>query len=545
MRIFIIAALLSLNCVHVTVRAQNNPLKLNTGTFVSAVTLDSTNLPIVGIYTYFKAIPDTPKIKAFMGIIDKGYNVMNNVKDTTYNYYGYIGIEKRGSITQLWPQPSYGYETWDSLSNTIDSKILTMPKESDWVLYSPWDDRTLMKNVLTYQLASQMGYWAPRTKYCEVLINNFIFWDYKGVYVMMEKIKRDKKRVDIAKLDIDDNAGDSLTGGYIIAVDKNIWQADSGFYSKKDPNLFITYKYPKAEEITIPQKNYIKSYVDSFETAMLSTNFAHPTAGFRKYMDPASFMDFFIIQELSKNIDSYRRSSYLYKDKASNGGKLHAGPHWDYNSAWSVSQCGFDSYAGWAYKTTCWINSSYPIPSWWGRMLQDTVYANDLNCRYKYLRTNVLDTTNMFKIIDSVKTYLAFAQPRQYAQWGFTDSYATHTDTLKYWIRNRLAWMDANMPGKCYSVSVNEKSWVEHSFKVYPNPSSGEVTLEFDAGTEKDMTMELYNALGDCVLRLDRTKFNRGNNSLKLDLSVYAQGIYYLKISSSDLVFSKKITKVN
>jgi len=184
------------------------------------VTLDSTNLPIVGIFTYFTAIPDTPKIRALMGIIDNGYNVTNHISDTNYTFYGNIGIEQRGSISQQWWywQKSYGLETRDSLGNDSSAIILNMPKESDWVLYSPYDDRTLMRNVLTYDLARQMGYYASRTRYCELMLMDFLTWNYKGVYVMMEKIKRDHNRVDIAKLDADDNAGDSLTGGYIIAV---------------------------------------------------------------------------------------------------------------------------------------------------------------------------------------------------------------------------------------------------------------------------------------------------------------------------------------
>jgi len=201
---------------------------------VNAVVLDSTNLPIIAIYTAFQSIADEPKITADMAIIDKGYNLYNKPTDKNYTYYGKIGIEKRGSISQLWAQNSYAIETRDSLGNDLDFPLMGMPAESDWVLYGPYNEYTLLKNVLTYDLARKMGYWAPRTKHCELLLNTFINWHYKGVYVMMEKIKRDKNRVDISKLDSIDNNGDQLTGGYIIAVDKNIWAADSGWFSKKD-----------------------------------------------------------------------------------------------------------------------------------------------------------------------------------------------------------------------------------------------------------------------------------------------------------------------
>ena len=91
-----------------------------------------------------------------------------------------------------------------------------MPIENDWILYAPYSDKALMRNFLTFDLGRKMGHYSPRTVYCELVING----DYKGIYILMEKIKRDNDRVDIAKLDSDDLAGDSLTGGYIIKIDK-------------------------------------------------------------------------------------------------------------------------------------------------------------------------------------------------------------------------------------------------------------------------------------------------------------------------------------
>lgn len=135
------------------------------------VALDSSNLPIIRINTYGQSIPDEPKIKAYMEIIDKGYNEMNHVSDTIFTYSGDIGIEMRGSISQssFYPQKSYNIETRNAVGNDTSVSILGMPQESDWVLYGTYDDHSLMRNVLTYKLANQMGYWAPKTKFCEVV----------------------------------------------------------------------------------------------------------------------------------------------------------------------------------------------------------------------------------------------------------------------------------------------------------------------------------------------------------------------------------------
>lgn len=509
---------------------------------VSAQTLDSTNLPIVFINTNFQAIPDEPKITAGMAIIDNGYNVINHTTDTNFTYYGYVGIEQRGSISQQWwwTQKSYAIETRNALGIDTNVNLMGMPKESDWVLYGPFNEATLLKNVLTYQLVRELGYYVTRTKYCEMMLKTGFFWDYNGIYVMMEKIKRENDRVDISKLDLDDNAGDSLTGGYIIAVDRNINAQDSGWKSQKDTSVFFTYKYPKGDEITSQQKNYIQLFVDTFETVMQGPGFSNLTTGFRKYIEPVSFMDFFFIQELSKNVDAYKRSSYLYKDKNSKDPRIHAGPHWDYNSAWKVAIGGcesFDSDTGWVYDMTCWIHgANFPVPFWWERMLQDTVYARDLKCRWIQLRSTTLSTSHIFYLMDSITNYISNASTRHYQKFGIASTLQVEVDSLKDWITARLAWMDANMPGNCWNPGVDESAF-ENSFSVYPNPATGKFTVQ---SSEFNINMiEVYDIVGACIYQSTSQPANQST----INLSGLSEGIYFLKIKSENSVFTKKIIK--
>ncbi len=508
-------------------------------TAFAQVTLDSSNIPIVGIYTYFTSIPDTPKIHAFMGIVDNGYHVYNHVTDTVYNYYGNIGIEQRGSISQQWwfAQKSYGLETRDTSGNDSSAVILGMPKESDWILYSPYDDRTLMRNVLTYDLARKMGYWAARTKYCELILNDFLFWNYKGVYVMMEKIKRDNDRVDIAKLDDDDNAGDSLTGGYIFAVDSNINAPDAGFFSSHQPDLFYSYKYPKGEDITPEQEAYLQAYVDSFEAAVAAPDFADPVNGYRKFAVDTTFIDFFFFQELSKSVDCYKRSAYLHKDKNSKGGRLRAGPVWDFNSAWhNTAICAaYHDYTGWAYLQSCWVNSAFPVPDWWGRMLQDTVFTNDMKCRWLHWREEVFNTANIFHTMDSIAGYVAEAQAREYTQYNFTENFSAEIDSLKNWIANRIAWMDTNMPGNCTSAGITESNPSENTFIVYPNPFSDRFIVYTNERVNCDLT--LYNSIGEILLQKRNV---RNGEVCKANLP---DGIYFLRIKCGSNLFMKKLVK--
>ena len=518
----------------------------------SPIVLDSSNLPIVGMKLPFlwppwDPIPDTPKVTVDMGIIDNGYNNINHMTDPLNGYLGKIGIEKRGSISQAswYQQKSYGLETRDTLGNNLDWPILGMPAEHDWILYGPFDDHTLMRNVLVYQLGRDMGYWAPRTKFCEVQMYDWA-WnpDYRGVYVMMEKIKRDANRVNISKLTSADTAGDALTGGYIFAVDRNIWAQDSGWKSPKDTNVFFSYKYPKGEDIMPQQKKYIQQYVDSFETVLLTPGFANPVTGFRKYIEQYSFMDFFFFQEFTKNIDAFRRSAYLTKKKDSKGGKLSATPLWDFNSSLSNAKlCTFEQDTGWAYQTVCWLTASYHVPSWWARFLQDSVYTHDLKCRWMQWRQTVLDTTHIFHLLDSMTSYIAPASVRHFARFGITTTLKPNVDTLKWWIIKRLAWLDAHMPGSCLNFGIDEKTQFENSLQLFPNPSHEETIIAFTLSSAANFRLEVYDLFGRVVKSFAPSEFHTGPNKLKFDVSNLSAGVYLLKASGEGFTTLRKLIR--
>lgn len=426
----------------------------------------ASNLPIVMINTNGQTIQDDPRIVCDMGIIYNGVGATNNINDPFNEYDGKISIELRGSSSQSFPKKPYALETQDSLGNNNNVTLLGMPKENDWILYAPYSDKSLMRNFLTFDLGRKMGRYAPRTVYCELVINGA----YKGIYILMEKIKRDKDRVDIAKLDVDDLAGDSLTGGYIVKIDKYTgtggvdWLSD--FPNIGGGSLYIQYHYPEATAMFPQQLDYIESYVDSFEYALNGPDFADTTIGYAKYADVNSFIDFYIVNELAKDIDAYRLSSYFYKDKDSKGGKLTMGPLWDFNLAFgNADYCNGGDPTGWEVNSGCGDNN----PFWFERLLDDTTYQNKLKCRWEYLRGRSFHQDSIYNFIDSVAIYLDDAQQRNFQQWDVLGNYVwpnyyvgnTYQDELvffKTWIADRLVWLDSNMPGTCYAppLTVNE-----------------------------------------------------------------------------------------
>ncbi|MEI9911726.1 MAG: CotH kinase family protein [Bacteroidota bacterium] len=147
------------------------PLPLLLMVFIStAQPLTSSNLPIIIINTNGQAIVDDPKITADMGIIYNGAGVRNNVTDPFNHYNGKIGIEIRGQSSQQFPMKPYGIELRDNTGSSQEKVLFGLPKESDWVLYAPYTDKTLMRNFLAYTMSREMGHWAANCRYVEVIV---------------------------------------------------------------------------------------------------------------------------------------------------------------------------------------------------------------------------------------------------------------------------------------------------------------------------------------------------------------------------------------
>jgi subtilisin-like proprotein convertase family protein len=431
--------------------------------------LSASNLPIIKIDTHGQEIPDDPKIVADMYIIYDGAGQTNYSNQTNYNYAGKIGIEIRGHSSQQFPKKQYSVETRET--NGIDDSdvvLLGLPKQSDWILSANYSDKSLMRNVLTYKIANEMGQYASRTIYCEVIINN----EYRGVFVLEEKIKRDKNRVNVEKIATTDITPPNVTGGYIFSIDKLDGEGELTWMSKV-PGTNITYQfvYPKAEDIQPEQSTYMQDYVDSFEEALNGPNYTDPDQGFRKYADQNSFMQYFIINELARNIDAYRISSYFHKSRSA---KIVAGPVWDYDIAWGNANYydgnHTDDYAySYAIPPT-----DYQVPFWWSKLRTDALWEQNMVCMYNNARQSTLSSIHLNYLIDSFANELQAAQQRNFTRWHIIGqyvwpnpspipaSYSGEVSYLKSWIADRLSFMDADLGG-CLVLPITL-----NNFKVTP-----------------------------------------------------------------------------
>ncbi len=464
----------------------------------------SSNLPLVVLNTSGKTIKDEPKITVHMGIIDNGAGALNSPTDSFNVYDGLANIEIRGNSSQGFPKKSYGFETIDSLGEKLNVTLLGLPEENDWVLYAPYSDKSLIRNSLIFQLSGAMGNYAPRTKFCELFLNN----NYQGVYVLTEKIKQDKNRVDIAKLKIEDISGDELTGGYILKIDwpedGNGWYTNYAHAGDGSTEAKILYVDPKADKLVDVQKNYIRNYINQFEKVLKSADFKDPGSGYQKYIDVRSFYDFIIGQELANNVDAYSLSTFFYKDKDSNGGKLVMGPLWDFDLAFGNSDYGgeqgtfsFDSYLD-------------PAPKWFTRIMEDDNFNNQMKCRWQELREDILETENVMSIIDSMALLLRQAQQRNNDKWNLYGRYIwpnvfigksqlQEINYLKSWTTERFEWLDDNLPGTCSSADGQNIRELPVGFSLYPNPNKGRFTVSCNEPGYKVVFYEIINFQGNII----------------------------------------------
>lgn len=486
-------------------------LLLSSG-LIAQVNLTDSNLPIILIETSDQAIQDEPKVVATMKIIDNGPGSRNQITDPPLAYNGFIGIEFRGASSQGFPKRGYGLETRKEDGSNRNIELFGMPKENDWVLHGPFSDKSLIRNALAYKLAGEVMPYAPRTQFCELMING----NYRGVYLFTEKIKIDKGRVNINKLSSEDNSGDRLTGGYIVKIDKTAGGATEGWNSSFPSMLgasqrtYYQYHHPSPEKMTQNQQNYIRTFITDFENTMADDNFSDSLTGFRKYIDPASFIDFILLNEMCKNVDAYRLSTYLHKDIDSVDPLLKAGPVWDFNLGFgNVDFCAGPSPEGWVmdYNNIC-PEDGYLIQFWWPRLLKDETFGSQLVQRWRELRIGEWSDSRIEVCINNLVESLSESQVRNFEQWNILgeyvwpnafigDTYLSEIEQLRSWLNARLIWMDDAI--EKLNRSHQPPTTGTSMASVYPNPFSESLTFKVFGMEDDELEVAVYSQLGQVV----------------------------------------------
>lgn len=306
-----------------------------------------------------------------------------------------VGLSIRGRGNSTW-----GYEK-KPYNLKLDKKqeIMGMPKHKRWCLLANYMDRTLLRNRVAYHLAEYTSLaWTPRCEYVELFLNG----EHLGQYLLAEHIKVDENRVNITEMETTDNSGENVTGGYLLELDfhyDNVWQW------KGTSGTPFAVKYPDEEDLTEQQLAWIKSHIAEVESVLYGNNFKDEQNGYAKYIDPQSFIDYWLIYEICVNHELGNPGSvYLSKDR---NGKLFAGPVWDFD--WGTFSFKASPHAQWGlFIQWAW---------WYDRLFQDEAFKALASQRWAILKPRF---EQIFDYIEQQSDYIELSWQRNFAIWNIS-----------------------------------------------------------------------------------------------------------------------------
>ena len=353
-------------------------------------------------------------------------------------------IKVRGSSTATANKYSLAVETRNEAGSDRDFPVLGQPDDSDWVLNAPYEfDRTLIRNPLMYALSNAAGRYAPRTHQVELYLNTdggpVTAADYFGVYAFTERIKAGRARVDVAELSPLDNAAPSVTGGYVLKIDR----ADPGETGFVAGGQTLFYVDPDEPAITPSQESWLTWYLNSWRSSLLASNFFDPVHGYAKWADPASFVDHHLLNVTAKNVDGLRLSTYFSKDRL---GRFTAGPVWDFDRALDSFETRDNNFNTWCGEPLA-QSTDYFRNTWYNELFLDKNFWQAWIDRLEEMRRGPLSPVAVQSLVDELAAELNEAAPRNFTRWNdkppLYGGWSGEVAHLRAWLTNRLTWMDA------------------------------------------------------------------------------------------------------
>ncbi|MDR1112975.1 MAG: CotH kinase family protein, partial [Bacteroidales bacterium] len=438
------------------------------------VPLASSNLPVVviNLSEVMASKMQDRRIDAIMTVVYHTDGTRNYLTDTVssnwnnpniINYRGHVAIKYRGNSSfDNSPKKPFSLKTQDASGSNIDVNMLGIGADKDWELLAPYNDRSMIRDVLIFDLMRPYLDYTPHGKFCELVLNGV----YQGIYIMTAKVDRGDNRINIPKPGA---SGNNLTGGYHLEMDRNDEPVFWCNYHPKDlygnnlsQSTCYQYKYPEYEDYQDgmqTQKNYIENRVHQMENTIAGNDFKDPVRGYRKELDVTSVIDFMLAQEFGHNVDGYRLSSpfYKYRDNVDPHFKFSI---WDFN----LSMGNADYYEGWSTEGWQWNMNGVPsalgdgnmIPFFFKRLLEDEVFRMEMRERWAYFRETSFSDQSLQNKIDSLQVLLQEASGRNFAIWSYwgshvwpnyyvSESWIDELSYLRRWIGKRVAWMDSQL----------------------------------------------------------------------------------------------------
>lgn len=386
----------------------------------------------------------------------------NNHIDDVPTVESRMKIHIRGNTSRSFEKTNFSIRLTDENGENNPQSIMGMDAHHEWVLHGPYLDKTLMRNYMWYNIAGEIMDYAPNVRFCEVLVNG----EYQGVYVMTESITAGK---DNARLNFTVNKKDNTFTGYLLRLDRGSdnKMKNIGTFSQYSlrTNMQINIEYPGTKNLTAELVKAITKDFSEFEKALYSYDYDDRKYGYKNRIDVDSFVDYFLINELTCNYDAGWLSTYIYKGT---DGKFRMCV-WDFNSC-----CD-------GYQEQLLPTDGFQMQDclWYFMLTKDEDFTDRIVSRYRELQKTWFDEEYLCDYIDSVVEFLGPAIDRNYEKWGYSfeqeydmlkpekrnpRSYEKAICDMKNFLHKRIQWMDENIETmRQYSAESKIKKFNENA----------------------------------------------------------------------------------
>jgi len=399
-------------------------------------------LPVV-LLTAGGEIAPGETVSATLAVIADHDGTFTDLDAAPRAYTGPVALGLEGGVTD---KQAYTFACRDDLGATAACGLAGLPPGTEWVLEAPLSDKTYMRTALASDLARAVatpaGRWEPRTALVELVIDGV----YNGVYVLVERVAPEMGRLDLP--DTVDPVTGIADGGFVVAVDQ---QRGEGLTTALGTP--VDYRWPATPDAAATA--YITDWFNSFEAVLAGPSFADPASGYPAFLDTDAWVDTFLLNELTGNVNAYRLSAYLWADGAPGVGALRAGPMWNVEYGFGNSHdCAGYETEGWIAEHLASCGLDAQIPLWWARLREDPAFEQRVRGRWSLLREGPLSDAVITERITMMQARAAVAEVRDHVRWPVMgkrvapnhyvgETWADEVTWLQTWTLDRAAWMDA------------------------------------------------------------------------------------------------------
>ncbi len=354
-------------------------------------------------------------------------------------------MKGRGNYSWSFAKKSFSVNLKDGLN------LCGMGKSKKWALVANHYDKSLLRNTVAGHVGQALTRlaWTPSSKPVDLFVNG----SYRGSYILIERVTVDDERVNVPELKGPaDDGHPNITGGYLLewdfrkGADRNVEAGNRGWVGIKEPE-----DPGDPEGITSAQVSYINGYLDKTDSVLYSSGFTNDSTGWKKYIDQASAVDYYIGMELMKPVDGNMWASvYMYKQR---NGKLFFGPLWDFDMAMgSANRAGnVVSPSSWYLRNNLGVSAQQSNKTWFNRLNEDPDFRSAVRARWKQVYPNL----NQSGFIDSQRSLIAASASENFTKWNVKEhlskyqvvkgSWSAEVSYLKSWMSSRRSWMNGQL----------------------------------------------------------------------------------------------------